>query len=74
MLKDIWGSVHFSCNRKKVFGDSDVLQMTPEQIDSFCRSAGIVWEKVDNNSIHIHNCGLDCCCHGGVGNKNLRPR
>jgi hypothetical protein len=73
MKKEIWNRVHYAC-KVEIFEGANVLEMEPEEIDEYCRKAGVVWEEKENKEIMIHGCGLDCYCHGGPENKNLRPR
>ena len=72
--REMWDRGHFSCNTRKVFGNSNPLMMTAEELDEHCRKAGVVWEELENNEIHVHGCGMECYCHGGKDNPNLRPR
>lgn len=74
MKKQIWNGAHFSCDSKKVFGDTDPLTLLPEEIDEYCRKADVVWQTCSDNKFMVHGCGINCHCHGGIENKYLRPR
>jgi hypothetical protein len=74
MKPEVWNRIFFSCDKNKVFGDAKVTCLSPEEIDEYCLNAGVVWEDLGDKEIHIHGCGIGCYCHGGVENKNLRPR
>lgn len=73
MSNEIWSSGFYSCDVKKVFSDVNPLTLIPEELDDYCRKAGIVWESRGHH-LHVHGCGFECGCHGGRENKNLRPR
>jgi hypothetical protein len=72
---EIWNRVHYSCNKKVVFGRLKVLTLTPIQLDKCCEKAEVCWEELPGKEIHIHGCGIECYCHGGPKeSNNLRPR
>lgn len=70
----MWDRVFMSCGRDGVFKNVQVLQLTPEQLDAYCEAEGVVWEQTGEKTAHIHGCGINCYCHGGLENTALRPR